>query len=431
MFEKSQAAHLEAQRYLPGGVNSPVRAYSNLSCSPIYLQQGQGAWVTDLDNNQYIDFVSAFGPHILGHNPKSLNNSLSKQIQAGLCFGAPHLAETQLCKKIMSHLPSMEKIRLVNSGTEATMTAIRLARAYTNRNKIIKFGGCYHGHYDSFLIEAGSGALTAGVPTSAGISSEFANNTLIAHYNNINSVIDLFEQHHQDIAAVIIEPIAGNMNCILPHDKLLSALRELCTQNKTLLIFDEVMTGFRVTLGGAQTLFNINPDLTTLGKIIGGGFPMGAVGGKADILNLLAPLGPVYQAGTLSGHPIATTAGLCILDTLETTNPYAQLQNTTTYLTDELKKIASSVNLQLQTTAIGGMFGLFLDFSELPTSYQEVKKQTNMKLFKQFHYACLQAGLYLAPSPFEAAFLSTAHTSKIIETALNKFNQAFHTLKYS
>lgn len=428
MFEQSKIAHTKAQQIFPGGVNSPVRAYSKLNHHPIYLEKGQGPWVIDIDGNKYLDFVGAFGPHILGHNPPKLLNKIIEQMQAGLCFGAPHIAETTLGEKIKKHLPSMHKIRLVNSGTEATMTAIRLARAYTKRDKIIKFAGCYHGHHDSFLIEAGSGALTTGIPTSAGLTTNIANNTLIANYNDLSSVIDLFERHHQDIAAVIIEPIAGNMNCILPQTEFLTNLRNLCSENNSLLIFDEVMTGFRVALGGAQTLLQIKPDITTLGKIIGGGFPIGAVGGRTDIIDLLAPLGPVYQAGTLSGHPISTTAGLNTLNALEKENIYPQLNEATTYLTTELKKTAADFNINLQTTAIGGMFGLFLNYAKSPNTYLEVTNNVDFELFQKFHYACLQNGLYFAPSPFEAAFISTTHDSRIIEIALNKFYKVFKNI---
>jgi len=419
--QQSEQLFIEAQQALPGGVNSPVRSFAAVGGSPRFIQSANGAYLTDCDNNRYIDYVGAFGPMILGHNHSSVTQAIIDQAQQGLSYGAPCELEIRLSELIKKHMPQIEKCRLVNSGTEATMTAIRLARGITQRHKIITFEGCYHGHADSFLVKAGSGALTLGTASSAGVTPGTAQDTLVATYNNLDSVQALFEQCGHDIAAIIIEPIAGNMNLITPTTDFLIGLRELCNHYQTLLIFDEVMTGFRVALGGAQSLYPVAPDLTTLGKVIGGGLPIGALGGKSELMDHLAPLGDVYQAGTLSGNPISMAAGLATLTQL-TPATYQDLQTLTHSLIEGMISIAHDQGHQLSGHAIGGMFGLhFIEQSTPAKTYTEITK-TNSSLFRSFFKHMINHGIYFAPSSYEAGFISLAHTTREIDQTLNTFS---------
>ncbi|MBV52926.1 MAG: glutamate-1-semialdehyde-2,1-aminomutase [Coxiellaceae bacterium] len=420
--QRSQQLFNEAQQSLPGGVNSPVRSFAAVGGTPRFIQSANGAYLTDCDNNRYIDYVGAFGPMILGHNNPQVTRAIIDQAQQGLSFGAPCELEVRLSEQIQLYMPQIEKCRLVNSGTEATMTAIRLARGITHRNKIITFEGCYHGHADSFLVKAGSGALTLGTASSAGVTPGTAQDTLVATYNHLDSVQSLFEQHRSEIAAIIIEPIAGNMNFITPTHEFLTGLRALCNQNGALLIFDEVMTGFRVALGGAQSLYPVEPDLTTLGKVIGGGLPIGALGGKAILMDHLAPLGNVYQAGTLSGNPISMAAGLATLKQL-TPAVYKDLNILTQKLVKGMTAIASKHGQKLSGHAIGGMFGIhFTDQSTPAKTYADITK-TKQDLFKLFFKHMLNHGIYFAPSSYEAGFISLAHTPQDIDQTLDIFDR--------
>ena len=397
-----------AKQVMPGGVNSPVRAFHGVGGQPIFFKQGRGAYVTDVDGHEYIDYVGSWGPLILGHCHPSVSAAVCKALDHGISFGAPTELEIQLANKIIAHMPSIEQIRMVNSGTEATMSAIRLARGFTKKNKIIKFNGCYHGHSDSLLVKAGSGALTCGVPSSLGVPASITEHTLVADFNDLSQTKRLFDLHANDIAAVIVEPIAGNMSLILPNTGFLSDLRALCDQHQAILIFDEVMTGFRVALGGAQTLYSVPPDLTTLGKIIGGGMPVGAFGGRKDIMSCLAPDGGVYQAGTLSGNPLAMAAGLATLTELEQPGVYELLTSNTQFLISGLKEVAQSFNIPLSTTSVGGMFGFcFTDQTHI-MQYTDVA-MANEAAFLHFYHGMLAQGIYFAPSRFEAGFVSTAH----------------------
>lgn len=417
-----------AQRFIPGGVNSPVRAFRGVGGDPIFIQRGQGPYVVDADNNQYIDYVCSWGPLIAGHAHPYVLEKVSQAIKQGLSFGAPTEIEVKLAEKVCELMPSIEMIRFVNSGTEATMSAIRLARGYTKRNKIIKFAGCYHGHADSLLVAAGSGILTLGIPSSAGVPESTAQHTLIADFNNLEQVAALFSNYGDDIACIIVEPVAGNMNCVLPLPGFLSGLRELCDRYKAVLIFDEVMTGFRVSLGGAQAYFGVTPDLTTLGKVIGGGFPVGAFGGKAEIMRYLAPLGPVYQAGTLSGNPIAMTGGLATLDLIVAKDFYPRLAKLTLQLTEGLKQIASAAHIPFHAHAIGSMFGIFFTDTDELHSEKDVAN-CQIPLFKQFFHAMLKEGVYFAPSAFEAGFVSAAHQTSDIDQTLAAAEKVFAMLQ--
>ncbi len=416
-----------AQQVIPGGVNSPVRAFKGVGGTPVFIQKAQGAYIYDTDGKQYIDYVGSWGPMILGHNHPAILNAVLKAAENGLSFGAPTPSEIDLAELVCQIVPSIEMVRMVSSGTEATMTAIRLARGYTNRNKILKFEGCYHGHSDSLLVKAGSGALTLGQPSSPGVPEDFAKHTLTAEYNNLASVKALFEEFPQDIACVIIEPVAGNMNCVPPKNGFLQGLRELCDQYGALFIIDEVMTGFRVALAGAQTYYGITPDLTTLGKVIGGGMPVGAVGGKKAIMQYLAPTGPVYQAGTLSGNPIAMAAGLACLNELKKAGNEQRLNTLTEKLCQGLKAAADKHGVPFVVNQVGGMFGIF--FTEQPqvTSYAEVM-QCDTEKFKVFFHKMLDQGVYLAPSAFEAGFMSLAHSEQDIEKTLAAADVAFAAL---
>ncbi len=404
----------EAQKLIPGGVNSPVRAFRGVGGEPIFFKKGAGAYLVDVDDKRYIDYVGSWGPLILGHCHPNVVAAIVQQAKLGMSFGAPTDLEILLAKKIMSLMPPIEKIRMVNSGTEATMTAIRLARGYTQKSKIIKFNGCYHGHSDSLLVKAGSGLLTLGIPSSLGILFDTAEHTLTADYNDLDTTEQLFEQYGDDIAAVIIEPIAGNMGLVLPKPDFLSGLRLLCDQYKAVLIFDEVMTGFRVGLGGAQDLYGITPDLTTLGKVIGGGLPVGAVGGRSEIMSLLAPLGGVYQAGTLSGNPLAMAAGLATLQEIERPGFYADLSDLSAQLITALKQVCEEKHVPFYGQAVGGMFG-FCFTSQTDIYNQGQVAASDETLFRNFYHGMLQEGIYFAPSMYEAGFMSSAHQTEEIE----------------
>jgi len=416
-----------AQHYIPGGVNSPVRAFRGVEGEPVFIKSGHGPYLVDADGREYIDYVCSWGPLIAGHAHPYVIEKVTEALQQGLSFGAPTEIEVKLAKKVCGLLPSIEMIRFVNSGTEATMSAIRLARGYTRRDKIIKFAGCYHGHADSLLVAAGSGALTLGVPSSAGVPESIAQHTLVAEFNRLEEVAALFAKYGNDIAAVIVEPVAGNMNLVLPVPGFLQGLRELCDRYGSVLIFDEVITGFRVGLGGAQTYFNITPDLTVLGKIIGGGFPAAAFGGRAEIMRSIAPLGPVYQAGTLSGNPIAMTAGLATLDLVTQPGFYAELEKKTQTLIQGLYTRAMAASIPFYATSIGSMFGLF--FTEVDKIETEgAVKRSNLTHFKRFFHGMLSKGIYLAPSAFEVGFVSAVHGAQEIVATLNAAEEVFDKL---
>jgi len=406
----------EAKLHLPGGVNSPVRAFKNIGGNPIFFKKAKGAYVFDADNNKYIDYIGSWGPMILGHSNQQIINSITKQLQLGTSYGAPTSLESETAELIKDCVPSIEKIRMVNSGTEATMSAVRLARGFTNRNKIIKFDGCYHGHVDSLLIKAGSGVSTFGLPDSPGIPKQLAKQTISCEFNNKNDFLETFEKVKDDLAAVIIEPIAGNMGFIPGDKSFLRLLRKKTKENNSLLIFDEVMTGFRVSLGGAQEIYGIKPDITTLGKVIGGGLPVGAFGGRKDIMDYLAPNGPVYQAGTLSGNPLAMAAGYSLIKLLIKNNPYESLENKASNLLKGMSELFEVEKIPFSTNQIGGMFGFFFS-SKLPKNLNDVIA-TDDNVFKTFLNSAIQNGIYFAPSKFEAGFISTKHTNKEINNTI-------------
>ena len=410
---------------MPGGVNSPVRAFGNVNSTPIFIKSASGAYLHDVDGNDYVDFIGSWGPMILGHSNPKIIKAIKDQADLGTSYGAPTEAETSIGELIRTVMPSIEKIRMVNSGTEATMSCIRLARGYTGRNKIIKFTGCYHGHVDSLLIKAGSGVSTFGLPDSPGIPEELARHTISVPYNDINAFLEVFESIKSELAAVIIEPIAGNMGFI-PGDKdFLETLRTKTHESGSVLIFDEVMTGFRVSLGGAQELYGITPDLTALGKVIGGGLPVGAFGGKAEIMNFLAPEGPVYQAGTLSGNPLAVAAGKCLINELIKTNPYDELEANASYLLTNIKNEMFKKEIPFSFNQIGGMFGFFFT-DEFPNNFDDVSASSD-KYFESFFKDCLNQGIYFAPSKYEAGFISTKHTKKILDEVINKVKMIYGT----
>tara|TARA_B100001559_G_scaffold321109_1_gene336399 strand:+ start:2150 stop:3439 length:1290 start_codon:yes stop_codon:yes gene_type:complete len=420
-IKKSIELFKEAKLHMPGGVNSPVRAFKNINGNPIFFKKAKGAYLFDADNNKYIDYIGSWGPMIMGHSHPEILKAISKQLQLGTSYGAPTSIESDTAKLIKKCVPSIQKIRMVNSGTEATMSAIRLARGFTKRDKIIKFDGCYHGHVDSLLIKAGSGVSTFGLPDSPGIPNELAKKTLSCEFNNEDEFIKIFDKVKDDLAAVIVEPIAGNMGFIPGNLSFLKLLRKKTSENKSLLIFDEVMTGFRVSLGGAQEIYKIKPDLTTLGKVIGGGLPVGAFGGKKKIMDYLAPNGPVYQAGTLSGNPLAMAAGSALIKLLIKTNPYSKLENNATNLLMGMKELFRKKDIPFSTNQIGGMFGFF--FSEdLPKNLQDVTN-TNNEQFKNFLNSCINQGIYFAPSKFEAGFISSMHTTTEINNTISKVKQ--------
>lgn len=413
-MSRSSDLFQQAQSVIPGGVNSPVRAFKGVGGTPIFFKQGKGAYLTDVDGNEYIDYVGSWGPLILGHCHPAVVAAVNSVLHSGMSFGAPTELEIQLAQKIISLMPSIEKVRMVNSGTEATMTAIRLARGFTGRNKFIKFNGCYHGHSDSLLVKAGSGLLTLGIPSTPGIPASITEHTLTADYNNLDQVARLFEKYPDDIATIILEPVAGNMGFVLPKPEFLKGLRDLCDQYNALLIFDEVMTGFRVGLQGAQGVFGITPDLTTLGKVIGGGMPVGALGGRADVMSYLAPEGLVYQAGTLSGNPLAMAAGLATLSEIEKPEFFNNLGQTTRDLLNALSEVAKAANIPLFTSSLGGMFGFCFSEQEEIADFTDVAASDEV-LFKKFFHWMLDNGIYFAPSMYEAGFVSSAHGSKEIQ----------------
>lgn len=423
MTSRNQQLFEKSQQLIPGGVNSPVRAFRSVGGTPIFFKKGLGSRLWDADGKEYIDYINSWGPMILGHAHPEVIAAVQQAAANSLSFGAPTGLELEMAELINTLVPSMEQVRLVSSGTEATMSAIRVARGFTKRNKIIKFEGCYHGHADALLVKAGSGLLTFGEPSSAGVPPEVAAHTLTLDYNNSQMLKDTFSSIGDEIACVILEPVVGNMNLIVPHQEFLQTLRELCTKHGTVLIFDEVMTGFRVALGGAQALYGITPDMTTLGKVIGGGLPVGAFGGRKDIMSVLAPLGPVYQAGTLSGNPVAVTAGLTTLKLIQAPGFYDQLTAQTAKLMDGLKQAAQKAGVTFSAQSVGGMFGLYFSASN-PTSYAEMM-QSDKTAFNKFFHSMLDSGIYLGPSAFEAGFVSAAHTDADIEQTVQAATSAF------
>ena len=417
----------EAKKYIAGGVNSPVRAFAAVGGEPLFFKSGRGAWLVTEDGRRMIDYVGSWGPMILGHAHPDVVNAVTQAAESGLSFGAPTVAETALAKKICEFMSSIERVRMVSSGTEATMSAIRLARGHTGRDKIIKFEGCYHGHSDSLLIKAGSGALTLGVPSSPGVPAGLAEHTISLAFNDIAEVQKAFTEIGEQIACIIVEPIAGNMNMVPPEPGFLEALRSACDQYDSVLIFDEVMTGFRVAKGGAQELFGIRPDLTTLGKIVGGGMPAAAFGGGADIMASIAPDGPVYQAGTLSGNPLAMAAGLATLQALDRPDFYSSLGDRTRKLCSGLAERATAAGLPFAVEAAGGMFG-FVFSSEGPIRHYEQVAAADTDMFRHFFHGMLEAGVYFAPSAFEVGFVSDAHGEEEIEETLRNVEQVFAAL---
>lgn len=426
MTSRNQQLFEQSQQLIPGGVNSPVRAFRSVGGTPIFFKKGVGSRLWDADGKEYIDYINSWGPMILGHAHPEVVAAVQQAAANSLSFGAPTGLELDMAEMLNTLVPSMEQIRLVSSGTEATMSAIRVARGFTKRSKIIKFEGCYHGHADALLVKAGSGLLTFGEPSSAGVPAEVAAHTLTLDYNNTQMLKDTFASIGDEIACVILEPVVGNMNLIVPHQEFLQTMRTLCTQHGTVLIFDEVMTGFRVALGGAQALYDITPDMTTLGKVIGGGLPVGAFGGRKDIMSVLAPLGPVYQAGTLSGNPVAVTAGLTTLRLLQAPGFYEQLTAQTAKLTDGLITAAHKSGVAFSAQSVGGMFGLYFSASN-PSSYAEMMR-TDKQAFNQFFHSMLDSGIYLGPSAFEAGFVSAAHTDADIAQTVQAAEMAFAAL---
>jgi glutamate-1-semialdehyde 2,1-aminomutase len=406
-----------AQAHIPGGVNSPVRAFKGVGGEPVFFSRGEGAYLYDVDGNRYIDYVSSWGPLIVGHTHPEVVAAVQQAAAQGLGFGAPTAVEIKMAETLCRLVPSMDLVRMVSSGTEATMSAIRLARGFTGRDKILKFEGCYHGHADSLLVKAGSGALTLGVPTSPGIPLALAEHTLTVSYNDLDAVQEAFVHFGKEIAAIIVEPIAGNMNCIPPIPGFLQGLRTICNDYGSVLIFDEVMTGFRVALGGAQAFYDVIPDLTTLGKVVGGGLPVGAFGGRREIMEMIAPLGPVYQAGTLSGNPVAMTAGLTTLKLIQAPGFHERLSSQTQKLVNGILNRAHDADIPMTANHVGGMFGLFFTEEEEVTSYSQATN-CNLDRFKLFFHGMLEQGIYLAPSAFEAGFISSAHGSEQIEVSL-------------
>jgi glutamate-1-semialdehyde 2,1-aminomutase len=414
----------QAKQLIPGGVNSPVRAFNGVGGNPRFIDHAKGAYLYDVDGQEYVDYIGSWGPMIVGHAHPDVVSAVQNAAAKGLSFGAPVAAETALAQKVRSLMPSMERVRFVSSGTEATMSAIRLARGFTGRDKILKFEGCYHGHADSLLVKAGSGALTLGVPSSAGVPANVAEHTLTCRFNDLASVEACFAQWKQEIACLIVEPVAGNMNCIPPAPGFLQGLRDLCTHYGSLLIFDEVMTGFRVALGGAQDFYNVAPDLTTLGKVIGGGMPVGAFGGRREVMEHIAPLGPVYQAGTLSGNPLAMAAGLATLEIVSRPGFHKQLDSYTQSLADGLAERAKQAGVALQTHHVGGMLGIF--FSPRPVQYYEDVMACDVSSFRRFFHAMLDDGVYLPPSAYEAMFTSSAHGPRELDKTLAAAERSFH-----
>lgn len=423
MTLSNQSLFEQSQQFIPGGVNSPVRAFRSVGGTPVFFKKGKGSKLWDVEGKEYLDYINSWGPMILGHAHPEVIKAVQETAENSLSFGAPTGLELEMAVAINKLVPSMEQLRLVSSGTEATMSAIRVARGFTGRSKLVKFEGCYHGHADALLVKAGSGLLTFGEPDSAGVPSEVAANTLTLEYNNTQQLEDLFQQSGDEIACVIIEPIVGNMNLIKPTETFLNTLRALCTKHGAVLIFDEVMTGFRVHLGGAQALYGVTPDMTTLGKVIGGGLPVGAFGGRKDIMTGLAPLGKVYQAGTLSGNPVAVTAGLKTLELIQAPNFYESLSLQTQKLVDGFKAAANKAGLTFNAQSVGGMFGLYFA-KDCPSCFNDIM-QSNRDLFNPFFHSMLDAGIYLGPSAFEAGFVSIAHTDEDIERTILAAETAF------
>lgn len=416
-MQKSEQLFKQAQKTIPGGVNSPVRAFKAVGGTPPFISKADGPYIFDADGKRYIDYVQSWGPMVLGHNNPQIRQAVIDAAHNGLSFGAPTEAEVTMAELVSSLVPSMQMLRMVNSGTEATMSAIRLARGFTHRDKILKFEGCYHGHADALLVKAGSGALTLGVPSSPGIPADFAKHTLTMEFNNLQSVEQAFEQWGDDIACIIVEPVAGNMNCIPPVEGFLQGLRDICDKHGSVLIFDEVMTGFRVARGGAQALYDVTPDLTCLGKVIGGGMPVGAFGGRADIMQHIAPTGPVYQAGTLSGNPVAMAAGLAALTQIQRPGLYEQLTSTTQQIAEGIKQIAHKHGIPMTVNYAGSMFGLFFTDVEKVTNYQQAIN-CDTAMFSRFYHGMLNAGIYMAPASYEAGFVSAAHDESIVAETL-------------
>lgn len=426
-MQKSEQLFSEAKRHIPGGVNSPVRAFKAVGGTPPFISKADGPYLYDADGKQYIDYVLSWGPMVLGHNSEVIRKAVADAIENGLSFGAPTELEVKMAELISRLVPSMEMSRMVNSGTEATMSAIRLARGFTGKNKILKFEGCYHGHSDSLLVKAGSGALTFGVPSSPGVPESVAQHTLTVEFNNLSSVEAAFEQCGDDIACIIVEPVAGNMNCIPPVPGFLEGLRDICDQHGALLIFDEVMTGFRVALGGAQAHYHIQPDLTCLGKVIGGGMPVGAFGGKREIMEHLAPNGPVYQAGTLSGNPIAMSAGLAALNAIQAPGMYETLSANTEKLALGIQAQAHELSIPMTVNYAGSMFGLFFTDVEKVINYQQAI-DCNADQFNSFYHKMLELGVYMAPASYEAGFVSVMHSEAIIDQTIQVARAALQSL---
>ncbi|UNG18112.1 glutamate-1-semialdehyde 2,1-aminomutase [Stutzerimonas zhaodongensis] len=427
-MSRSETLFASAQNRIPGGVNSPVRAFRSVGGTPLFFKHAEGAYVTDEDDNRYVDYVGSWGPMILGHSHPDVLDAVRNQLQHGLSYGAPTAMETEMAELVCSLVPSMEMMRMVSSGTEATMSAIRLARGYTGRDSIIKFEGCYHGHSDSLLVKAGSGALTQGVPSSAGVPAAFAKHTLTLPFNDLSAVEQMLAEVGSEVACIIVEPVAGNMNCVPPAPGYLQGLREQCDKHGVVLIFDEVMTGFRVALGGAQAHYGVTPDLTTFGKIIGGGMPVGCFGGKRAIMERIAPLGPVYQAGTLSGNPLAMAAGLTTLKLIKRPGFHEELTAYTTRMLQGLKERAEAAGIPFVTTQVGGMFGLYFSEADNIVTFDDVMT-SDAERFKRFFHLMLEGGVYLAPSAFEAGFTSIAHGDKELQITLDAAEHAFAQLK--
>ena len=412
-INQSSSLFARAQLRIPGGVNSPVRAFKSVRSTPLFIREGKGSHITDVDGNDYIDYIGSWGPLILGHCHPEVIAAIEETLHRGASFGTPTEGEVHLAEMICTAVNSVEMVRLTNSGTEASMAAIRVARGYTGRDKIIKFEGCYHGSVDSLLVKAGSGVMTLGLPDSPGVPASFVEHTLLADFNNLESVTNLFDEYGSEIAAVVLEPVAGNMGMVVPDLDFLKGLRNLCDVHGSLLVFDEVMTGFRVDYGGAQSIFGIIPDMTIFGKVIGGGLPVGAYGGRQDVMLMVAPAGPVYQAGTLSGNPLAVAAGRKTLEILQAPDTYAELSRKSNWLIDEMRQSAGQNGIPLQTNVMGGMFGFF--FAERPVRNYQDAAESNQDRFRKFFMGMLKAGIYLAPSAFESGFISMAHTEEDLE----------------
>ena len=426
-MSQSEQLFAQAQVHIPGGVNSPVRAFRGVGGTPVFFSRGEGPYLYDVDGRRYVDYVGSWGPMIAGHCHPDVVRAVQEAAAGGLGFGAPTAIETRMADTLCELVPSLEMVRMVSSGTEATMSAIRLARGFTGRDNIVKFEGCYHGHADSLLVKAGSGALTLGVPTSPGVPADLAKHTLTLEYNNAGQVRELFAEMGDSIAAIIVEPVAGNMNCVPPAEGFLQALREVCDNSGALLIFDEVMTGFRFATGCAQQYYGVMPDLTTLGKVVGGGLPVGAFGGRKAVMEQLAPTGPVYQAGTLSGNPVAMAAGLATLQLVQQPGFHERLNAATTALVDGLRERAAAAGIGFTTNQVGSMFGLFFTDAPAVRNFADVSA-CDQERFRRFFHAMLDAGVYLAPSAFEAGFVSSAHDDAAIDATLQAAEQAFSTL---